>query len=235
MFSVGASPFNSRGRQLYGGWTLEEAGNNPWALKQWHEMSAKYNASPTARKTSRLWLKTYRTLPLATRKAVNSSGRRYWDKALKKALTDAQKAQIWQEWQSIPLSATDGFEQWRSSMMRHAPFPSVAAISTYPYTTAPASVKIEGYDDLTAATIGDYIRTAEDLKADRRAARAAMRNAAAAELQAMLQPQIEGMMAAPVAPGLRRAVAAAEARLQAADAVARLRRRLNRDMEEEQS
>lgn len=220
MFSVGASPFNSRSRQLYGGWTLQEAGNNPWALRQWHEMSAKYNASPGARRASREWLRAYRELPLATRKLVNSSGRPYWNKALKKALTDAQKAQIWAEWQTIPLSADNGYEQWRSAMMRHAPYPSVAAISTYPYATAPASVKVEGYRDLTAADMANYIRTAQQLAADRRAARRTMRERIAAEMQAMIEPQIEGMLAAPAAAPLQRAAARAAARLQARDAAA---------------
>lgn len=215
MFSVGATPFNSKSRQLYGGWTLQEAGQNPWAVRQWHEMSAKYNASPSARRASREWLKAYRALPLATRKIVNSSGRPYWNKALRKALTDEQRALIWDEWQTIPLSADNGYEQWRSAMMRHAPYPSVAAISTYPFTTAPASVKLEGYPDLTAADMGTYIRTAEELAADRRAARRLARERVAAELQGMLQPQIEGMLAAPAAPGLQRAAARAAARLQA--------------------
>lgn len=231
MFSVGATPFNSKSRQLYGGWTLQEAGQNPWALRQWHEMSAKYNASPNARRASRDWLKAYRALPLATRKIVNSSGRPYWNKALKRALTDAQKAQIWDEWQTIPLSADDGYQQWRSAMMRHAPYPSVAAISTYPYTTAPESVKIEGYPDLTAQDIGNYIRTAEELAADRRAARRTMRERIAAEMQEMMRPQIEGMLAAPAARGLQRAAARAAARVQARDYVERLRERLG-NMEE---
>lgn len=209
MFSVGATPFNSKSRQLYGGWTLQEAGQNPWALRQWHEMSAKYNASPNARRASREWLKAYRALPLPTRKLVNSTGRPYWNKALKRALTDAQKAQIWDEWQTIPLSADDGYQQWRSAMMRHAPYPSVAAISTYPYTTAPASVKVEGYNDLTAQDIGNYIRTAEELAADRRAARRTMRERMAAEMQELMLPQIQGMIAAPsvARPGARRAAA----------------------------
>ena len=53
MFSVGARPFNSRSRQLYGGWTLAQAGNNMWGKKKFYEMAAKYAPDPEDRADAR--------------------------------------------------------------------------------------------------------------------------------------------------------------------------------------
>lgn len=171
MFSVGASPFNSQARQIYGGWTLPQAGRNAWAQRQWHTMSSKYNPNPIARENSRNWLKAYNLLPKAVRKEFSSAGRPYWNKAIKVALTPEQKQQIFQEFEAIPLSEDDAWAQFRSNIIRNAPYPSIQALSTWPYITAPASAKVENLPDMDAATAALQSRTMADMWAAARAAR----------------------------------------------------------------
>ena len=57
MFSVGASPYNSADSQLYGGWNVDQAGDNIWAKKQAYLMTSRFSPSETARKQANKWLK----------------------------------------------------------------------------------------------------------------------------------------------------------------------------------
>lgn len=195
MFSVGASPFNSRARQLYGGWTKAEAeaANSPWAERTWHSMSAKYNPSLLEREASKAWLKGYAELPKDLRRYYAREGRKYWNKAIKPALTDAQRAEIFNAFEGVGLSDTDAYLQWKANTLRNAPYPAINVLSTYPYLTAPRSVKVEGMADLVRGTYGPYARTVADMwtaaRANRRANRAAVLAARRAALENRWLPE----------------------------------------------
>lgn len=60
MFSVRAAPFNSQPRQLYGGWTLADAGNDVWSLKKWAQMAKKYATGIDDRQRANAILAAYR-------------------------------------------------------------------------------------------------------------------------------------------------------------------------------
>lgn len=190
MFSVGASPFNSRSRQLYGGWTLDEAGRDPWAMRQWYLMSSKYNPDENERKTARAWLRAYRELPLGTRKAFTKEGRKYWNLAIKPGLSAEQKQAIWDLWQATPLSDSNPTTQFVSSLLRHAPFPSTRSLNMYPNLTAPLSIKTDAIPDLDAATWPTQYRTFANMweaaRATGRARRQARRTAAMNDILASI-------------------------------------------------
>lgn len=180
MFSVGAKPFNSQARQLYGGWTAAQARDNLWARKTWHEMSAKYNPNVLERERSRDWMKAYRALPPAYRKTISQQGRPYWNKAVKPRLTDEAKASIFQAFEAVPLSDTNGLAQYRANLFRRAPYPPIAVLNTYPYATAPMSAKVEGMADLTDDDYNGMYTTMRDMLAASRAARRVYRQDALA-------------------------------------------------------
>lgn len=224
MFSVGARPFNSTRRQLYGGWTAGAAMNNLWALRAWNEMSAKYNPDAAEKLRSKEWLKAYRLLPKDYRKGVSASGRPYWNKAIKPRLSDEAKAAIWHAWEAIPLTTDDGLAQYRSNLFRRAPYPPIRVLNTYPYVTAPRSMKIEGMADLGD---GDYVgmyRTMRDMMNESRAIRRqntlAALNARADRIAARFPAQVPNIVP-PVPPALnaqQQALAQAAAAAEAAEA-----------------
>ena len=65
MFSVSATPFNSKARQLYGGWTPQQAreARKPYEEKLAHEIIAKIAPSGSDEQiASKRWLKMYKIL-----------------------------------------------------------------------------------------------------------------------------------------------------------------------------
>lgn len=202
MFSVGASPYNSGPRQLYGGWTLAQAGRDPWAMRQWYLMSSKYNPDEQARKDARAWLRAYKELPLGTRKAFTKEGRKYWNLAIKPGLSAEQKAAIWDMWQAAPLSDSNPREQFMSMLLRHAPFPSTRSLNMYGNLTAPLSVKTDAIRDLDDESWPSQYRSFDDMwQAARRTGRE--RRAARRE-RAMNQILASISGAAPIAPAVPR-------------------------------
>lgn len=103
MFSVGATPYNSRSRQLYGGWTLEDASaaQSPamraWAKKKYYEMAAKFGPTPGARRAAKAYHTMYtdeiNANPALSRQ-VMKIGRLMGKNAVRPAMTDAQRASI---------------------------------------------------------------------------------------------------------------------------------------------
>ena len=126
MFSVGASPYNSRARQLYGGWTLADVGNNMWGKKQYYEMSAKYNPDPDERANARTWLRMYKERAKgdkAYQKTIRAAGKPYWSKAIYPPLTSKQKEDIWNAFTAVPFSTSLG-DQVTSRLIRKSPYPN---------------------------------------------------------------------------------------------------------------
>lgn len=134
MFSVSAEPFNSPRRQLYGGWTLQDAGNNIWAVKQFHEMARKYSADEAERKAAGQFLTWWRKASKADptlRKRLRAAGKDYWKDAISPPLTAAQKKWIWDNFKSSVPFTKDAVAQRKSAFFRHAPYPSYPTMNAY--------------------------------------------------------------------------------------------------------
>lgn len=165
MFSVGASPFNSRSRQLYGGWALDGAGNNLWGKKQFYTMSARYNPSEAERQRARDWLKAYREVVRnnpARKAAIRREGKPYWVDAILPAMTPAQKASIWQSWLQVPFT-TNKDSQIASRMARKAPFPNARMMNEFALYGVPMLPKREDIEDYTDPELNDMFRNMDTI------------------------------------------------------------------------
>lgn len=184
MFSVGASPFNSPSRQIYGGWTLGAANqaNNLWAKKEYYRMTSKYAPDPDARKDANKWLKMYRAaikINPELKKNVRRQGIGYWDKAIYPPLTDAQKRLLYRQFLDIPLSE-DVNAQILSRLYRKGPYPNYTIMNRLPVLGVPG---VSGRNDIDM--VSHSWRTRQELQdAFKRMARArrGSRSFTAAEL-----------------------------------------------------
>lgn len=181
MFSVGARPFNSRARQIYGGWTLNQAGDNLWAKKQYYEMAAKYNPNADARADARTWLRMYKERAKgdkAYQKMVREAGKPYWDKAVMPALTDDQKAALWDSFEKMPLS-TSPIWQVQSRLLRKAPHPNWKFMQAFPSYGVPLVAADDAPKTWEAYSGSFYapFRDVNDLGFNRRLAAARARRA----------------------------------------------------------
>ena len=109
MFSVGATPFNSRDRQIYGGWTPEQAGDNLYALRKAYEMRAKYSTDPNIAVAAKNWMRSYRRLqksmPGVMRAALNRSRKALgFQKYRIKPMTPEQKQAILDAWELVDIN-----------------------------------------------------------------------------------------------------------------------------------
>lgn len=181
MFSVGARPFNSRPRQIYGGWTLEGAGDNMWAKKQFYEMSAKYNPDAEARADARTWLRMYKERAKgnkAFQKMVREAGKPYWSKAVMPALPKEQRDALWESFRTLPLSEAVPF-QVTSKLLRSAPHPNWKFMQAFPNYGAPLVADADAnkvWNDYAATFMGAF-RNVDDLGFNRRLAAARARRA----------------------------------------------------------
>lgn len=181
MFSVGARPFNSRPRQLYGGWTIDQAGDNLWAKKQFYEMSAKYNPDAEARADARTWLRMYKERAKGDKeyqKMVREAGKPYWSKAVMPALSDEQKRAIWNQFETMPLS-TSPVWQVQSRLIRKAPHPNWKFMRAFPSYGVPqvaADDEAKTWQDYSNTFYAPF-RDVEDLGFNRRLAAARARRA----------------------------------------------------------
>lgn len=193
MFSVGASPFNSRSRQLYGGWALNDAGDNVWGQKQYYTMSARYNPNGDERRAAREWLKAYKEAVKdnpARKRAVRRLGKPYWVDAILPGMSAAQKQGIWNAWLQTPFSTTKA-NQIMSRLLRKAPYPNARMMNTYSLVGVPPTPKIEGVQDYSATEVRDMFRNMDDVF---RASRDA-RTARVADIQRALEGAIDALNA----------------------------------------
>lgn len=193
MFSVGASPFNSRSRQLYGGWALNDAGDNVWGKKQFYTMSARYNPNGDERRAAREWLKAYKEAVrgnAARKRAVRRQGKPYWVDAILPAMSPQQKQAIWQAWLQTPFS-TSKPNQIMSRMVRKAPYPNARMMNTYQLLGVPPIAKLEGVQEYPANEVRDMFRNMDDVFAAGRGARAAR----VADIQRALEGAIDALNA----------------------------------------
>ena len=167
MFSVGARPFNSRSRQLYGGWTLAQAGNNMWGKKEFYEMAAKYAPDAEDRADARTWLNLYKRRAKndpAFRKMVRDAGKPYWKGAVSPALTAEQSRMMWELFRDQVPFNTSKNAQVLSKMIRGAPFPNWKFMVNYPDLGAPyaAPTNAEAWATYGPKFLGAY-RDIDDL------------------------------------------------------------------------
>lgn len=134
MFSVGASPFNSPSRQIYGGWTLADAGDNLWAKKEYYRMTSKYSRDAQARKQANKWLKMYRaairTDP-GLKKRTRDAGLPFWESAIYPKMNDDQKARLYDAFINAPLSTDKNAQMW-SRVLRKSPYPNYTILNRNP-------------------------------------------------------------------------------------------------------
>lgn len=148
MFSVGARPFNSGARQLYGGWTAAQAGNNLWGLYKAHSMQARYGAPGPATDAAKAWMKNWRKAakenPRGTRAALRSAAGNWLKQRKRKPLSAEQKAAILQDWNDIPyvISPENAYEV---SLVSGATYPAWGRLMVNPELTYPM---IKGDEDV---------------------------------------------------------------------------------------
>lgn len=140
MFSVGAKPFNSEARQLYGGWTADQAGNNLWGLYKANSMQARYGPPGPATDAAKLWMKNWRKAsrenPRGTRAALRASAGDWLKQRKRKPLSAAQKNAILADWNSIPFVITPE-SAYNVSLVSGATYPSWRRLMLHPELTFP--------------------------------------------------------------------------------------------------
>ena len=144
MFSVGATPFNSKARQLYGGWTAAMAGDNLWGLYKANSMRARYGptegdgAAETA--AAKEWMKNWRRAskrnPAGTRAALRASAGDWLRQRKRRPLTPEQKAAILAGWEAIPFAANPE-NAFNVSLYSGATYPSWTRLMVSPELTYP--------------------------------------------------------------------------------------------------
>lgn len=143
MFSVGATPFNSRARQIYGGWTAAEAGDNLWAQYKANSMQARYGPAGAATDAAKEWMKNWRRAskrnPAGTRAALRAAAGDWLKQRKRRPLTAEQKAAILAGWNAVPfeLSPENAFNV---SLYSGATYPSWTRLMVSPELTYPQVV-----------------------------------------------------------------------------------------------
>lgn len=144
MFSVTARPFNSKARQLYGGWTVSEAQNarNLWALRKAMSMESKYGSNPQDLLAARRWLRdykaTYKSNPVGMRLAMNRARRALgFEPVRKRPLPKAQKDAILAYWRSIPLNDKSQLASLKRNLISKVPYPPYGYLIQHPHFAYP--------------------------------------------------------------------------------------------------
>lgn len=165
MFSVKAAPFNSRARQLYGGWTLAQAGGNPWLEKVYHEMAGKY-APDAIKRQSRQWLRQHKANVRANpalRDQIYRAGLPYWRDAIRPPLVQQAKDAIWNEFlNNTPVPNTRDL-RIKTAFLRHAPYPNAQIINTNNAVGVPAMNQIPGLAAVPWNSLEQYYRDLAEL------------------------------------------------------------------------
>lgn len=169
MFSVGASPFNSRARQLYGGWTQDQARGNLWGMYKANSMQARYGAPGKATDDAKAWMKEWRQAaklnPKGTRAALRSAAGDWLKQRKRKPLSAEQKKAILDYWNAIPYEITPE-NAYSVSLASGATYPAWTRLMLNPELTYPMVEPDE--DDMTrlAANNADILSTPDAYYAD---------------------------------------------------------------------
>lgn len=138
MFSVKATPFNSASRQLYGGWTLPQAGNDAWAVKKWAEMAKKYATDPMTRYRASAILRGYRrylrqhpdVAPMI-RANFRRRSRAATADVIRPPMTDDAKNNLWELWENVPMGLPGQNNRIDYKMLKDGPFPNYQMMNLY--------------------------------------------------------------------------------------------------------
>lgn len=140
MFSVGASPYNSQARQLYGGWTVGQAGNSLWGQYKANSMQARYGAPGAATTAAKAWMKDWRRAsklnPAATRAALRASAGDWMKQRKRRPLSAEQKAQILAGWEAVPFELSPA-NAYNASLYSGATYPAWTRLMASPELTYP--------------------------------------------------------------------------------------------------
>ncbi len=143
MFTTGASPYNSAARQLYGGWTPEEARGNLWATRKAMAMRAKYGTNFEEVVAAKQWLQAYNKARKKMPTVMNAAMARA-RKALglpnpiPYPLTDGQKEAILSYWESLPLTDKTRMGALKRALVSKAPYPPYGYLLAHPGFSNPA-------------------------------------------------------------------------------------------------
>lgn len=144
MFTTGARPFNSSARQLYGGWTPDEAQatGNLWALRKAYAMRAKYSTDKAEALAARQWMRAYNKTrkehPTAIRVAM-TAGRKMagLGRYMMKPLSKQQKDAILNYWEAIPLNDRSALAAYKRKLVSNAPYPPYGFLIANPLFSNP--------------------------------------------------------------------------------------------------
>lgn len=162
MFSVGATPFNSRARQIYGGWTVAQAGDNLWGLYKANSMRARYGPPGAATDAAKEWMKNWRRAskrnPAGTRAALRAAAGDWLKQRKRRPLTDEQKAEILAGWEAVPfeLSPENAFNV---SLYSGATYPDWRRLMISPELSYPKVVPDMADADRLGKNTGEILAT----------------------------------------------------------------------------
>lgn len=161
MFSVGATPFNSKARQIYGGWTPAQAAGNLYAMRKAYEMQAKYSTDPTVAAEAKNWMRSYRLMrkrmPDAVKAALNRSRKALgFQRYLPKPLTKAQKDKILALWEAVDINDKTPEGSYKRKLFSST-YPPYGALIQYPELGRPFQELVP--EVMNSATTADQIFT----------------------------------------------------------------------------
>lgn len=166
MFSVGATPFNSRARQIYGGWTAAQAGDNLWGLYKANSMQARYGPTEgpgaAATEAAKEWMKNWRRAskrnPAGTRAALRAAAGDWLRQRKRRPLSPEQKAAILASWNEIPFQANPE-NAYNVSLYSGATYPSWTRLMISPELTYPQVVADMGDQERLGQNTGEVLAT----------------------------------------------------------------------------
>lgn len=149
MFSVQASPFNSSGRQLYGGWRQDQS-TDLWSRLQWHRMAAKFNPDADQRKKSaqyiREWAAYWKNLSKEQQKGIRDSQFKKYQRMFKREpMSRSQRTGLWNLFELTPVPTT-AQQYGRFRAIRGATYPPPGLLNQYPDLFYPKTSSGSAYD-----------------------------------------------------------------------------------------
>lgn len=201
MFSVGATPFNSNARQIYGGWTAAQAGDNLWGLYKANSMQARYGpttgpgaaATAAAKEWMKNWRRASKRNPAGTRAALRAAAGDWLRQRKRRPLSPEQKAEILAGWDAIPFEVNPE-NAYNVSLYSGATYPSWARLITSPELTYPKVVPDMRVQEDLGQNTGEVLATDGAYFADYDAYRQALRDRLAAARAARGQAPINNAM-----------------------------------------
>lgn len=162
MFSVGATPFNSKARQLYGGWTIAGAGDNLWAQYKANSMQARYGPPGAVTEAAKEWMKNWRRAsrqnPAGTRAALRAAAGDWLKQRKRRPLTPDQKARILAGWEAVDYNLTPE-NAYNVSLYTGATYPDWRRLMISPELSYPEVIADMADQDRLGKNTGEILAT----------------------------------------------------------------------------